>query len=41
MEYKRICPKCEKEIQYKNYSAWYTCNTSATNVSKIKKNYYV
>lgn len=36
MEYKRICPKCEKEIQYKSYSAWYTAN-----VSKIKKNYYV
>lgn len=26
MEYKRICPKCGKEIEYKSYSAWHTAN---------------
>ncbi len=26
MEYKRICPNCQKEIQYKSYSAWYNAN---------------
>lgn len=30
MEYKRICPKCEKEIQYKSYSAWYNANKKDT-----------
>ena len=26
MEYKRICQKCNKEIRYKSYNAWYTAN---------------
>ena len=30
MEYKRICHKCNKEIQYKSYSAWYTANKKDT-----------
>ena len=28
MEYKRICPNCGKEIEYKSYSAWYSANKS-------------
>lgn len=26
MEYKRICPKCQKEIEYQSYSSWYNAN---------------
>lgn len=26
MEYKRKCPKCGKELEYKSYSAWYNAN---------------
>ena len=28
MEYKRICPICKKELEYKSYSAWYNANKS-------------
>ena len=30
MEYKRICPNCKKEIQYKSYNAWYNANKAKT-----------
>lgn len=30
MEYKRICPKCGKEITYQSYSAWYNANKAGT-----------
>lgn len=26
MEYRRKCPKCGKELEYKSYSAWYNAN---------------
>ena len=28
MKYKRICPICKKELEYKSYSAWYNANKS-------------
>ena len=28
IEYKRICPICKKELEYKSYPAWYNANKS-------------